>query len=236
MKLIDSTGFPQDACKEEILMSERKRCNYYGVTSFQLEAESGRIIFPANGSLFQTSACGTVGFKEVPTGTTGGRINATMAPRNPDLVAFYSKGNIWIGNALTNEEIRVTNYPEVDPLAEPTSVTGGKPSYVMQEEFSRYMGFFWSPVKPDNDEVYHLLYEEVDETAVELVEITSHDNMKEYTRYPKAGCVNAMSNLKLITFKVGFQPQVKSLNFNFREYFPWCEYIVRLGWTPDGKR
>ena len=75
-------------------------------------AEYKRIILPAKDSLFQTLSYNTVRFKVVPVKTTNGRINATTAPGNPDLLAFCSKGNIRIDNALANEVIRVTNYPE----------------------------------------------------------------------------------------------------------------------------
>ena len=28
---------------------------------------------------------------------------------------------------------------------------------------------------------------------------------------------------------------VETYNFNLHKYFPWLEYLVRVGWTPDGK-
>ena len=38
--------------KEEQLLWERKKCASWGITSYDLEPVSGRIIFPAGGSLF----------------------------------------------------------------------------------------------------------------------------------------------------------------------------------------
>ena len=59
-KLIDSAGFPQQnlqkASKEEVLMNERKRTSSRGITSYQLNVNSGSILFPADGRLFQASS------------------------------------------------------------------------------------------------------------------------------------------------------------------------------------
>ena len=38
--------------KEEQLLWERKKCASWGITSYDLEPVSGRIVFPAGGSLF----------------------------------------------------------------------------------------------------------------------------------------------------------------------------------------
>ena len=38
--------------KEEQLLWERKKCASWGITSYDLDPTSGRIIFPAGGSLF----------------------------------------------------------------------------------------------------------------------------------------------------------------------------------------
>jgi len=38
--------------KEEQLLSERKRCVSYGMTDFELHAESGKFVLPVSGSLF----------------------------------------------------------------------------------------------------------------------------------------------------------------------------------------
>ena len=38
--------------KEEQLLWERKKCASWGITSYDLDPVSGRIIFPAGGSLF----------------------------------------------------------------------------------------------------------------------------------------------------------------------------------------
>ncbi|XP_026681708.1 dipeptidyl peptidase 9-like [Diaphorina citri] len=52
-----------------------------------------------------------------------------------------------------------------DPLA------AGIPSYVTQEEFSRYQGYWWQPKTTDG--VYRILYEEIDESDVKIYNFPS---------------------------------------------------------------
>lgn len=67
-------------------------------------------------------------------------------------------------------------------------MTAGVPSFVVQEEFDRYTGYWWEPdTKKSNH--YRILYEEVDESEVEILSIFSPSDVKgvdEY-RYPRAG-------------------------------------------------
>lgn len=39
--------------KEEQLLLERKRLTTWGITSYELHSESGKIVFPAAGTLYQ---------------------------------------------------------------------------------------------------------------------------------------------------------------------------------------
>jgi hypothetical protein len=67
-------------------------------------------------------------------------------------------------------------------------MTAGAPSFVVQEEFDRYTGYWWEPVTEKSNH-YRILYEEVDETEVEILSIFSPSDMRgvdEY-RYPRAG-------------------------------------------------
>ena len=43
---------PGPVSKEEQLLWERKKCASWGMTSYDLDPVSGRILFPAGGSLF----------------------------------------------------------------------------------------------------------------------------------------------------------------------------------------
>ena len=85
-----------------------------------------------------------------------------------------------------------------------------------------------------------ILYEEVDESEVDLVKFpTSLTGDVEEFRFPKAGSTNAHSVLKMIRFKLGRRGEITNvepleLRFPLETVFPWLEYLVRTGWTPDG--
>ena len=53
-RLVESMPRPPAASmsKEEALLRERKRLGILGITSFEIHAESGRVLFPADGKLF----------------------------------------------------------------------------------------------------------------------------------------------------------------------------------------
>lgn len=85
------------------------------------------------------------------------------------------------------------------------------------------------------------MYEEVDESDVCLYTFPSSQGMpgemEEY-RFPRAGTPNAKSKLKLVQFVLNESLQIsevciKDLPYSLSVVFPWLEYIVRVGWTPD---
>ena len=233
-KLIDST-VPQksvQASKEEVLMNERKRCSSRGITSYQMCNTSGRIVFPADGCLFETSVQGTMGFKEVPNTDGRFRNNAAVCPSNPDLIAFFNQGNIWIYDGLENKQWKLTNLTEEEVSS---GLTAGWPAYITLEEFDRYQAFWWNPVPDPQTGYYSILYEETDESGVDLVSIAALDSIEQH-RFPRPGTNNAKSVLKIVTFKPGGLTFLLEWNFDFHEHFPWCEYIPRMGWTPNGQR
>jgi hypothetical protein len=98
------------------------------------------------------------------------------------------------------KEIKLTNTS--------APVKSGVPSYAVQEEFNRYSGYWWYPnkqVNPDGSNTYRLVYEETDESEVELTYITpsctGDDKYDEY-RYPRVGTPNSKVFLKMIEFTI----------------------------------
>ncbi len=82
----------------------------------------------------------------------------------------------------------------------------------------------------------------MDEGDVELFRFpaTCDASSAEEFRFPRAGTANSKSILKLIEFGSGLNGEItdiviKELNTPLDHFFPWLEYIVRLGWTPEGK-
>lgn len=96
--------------KEEELLSERKRCVSWGITSFDLNIDTGKFLFPAAGSLFcchdnGSNATGPLFPSELRTQYTGPRMNAEIAPSNVDLIAYVSNRDIWVTHAITGQEV-----------------------------------------------------------------------------------------------------------------------------------
>lgn len=250
-------SLPNSVSKEELLMWERKKVSSWGITSYDIHLESGRILFPAGGSLYYCmdrgsggGGCSPVFPYEVQTRTLGARLNATMCPHNPDLVAFVNSGDIWVTHLETRQEERLTfcHNAGAEGVAE-DPVSAGLPSYVMQEEFSRFSGFWWRPQTACSrqESSFTLLYEELDEKNVEIVRILGFSansldirpDVEEF-RYPRADTTNANSTLKLLRFVLGpnneiWDCETFELITPLRNIFPWAEYIVRAGWTPDGQ-
>jgi len=115
-------------------------------------------------------------------------------------------------------------------------ISAGVPSYVMQEEFNRYQGFWWQPLS--NDGIYRICYEEVDESDVKTFSFpTTNCYGGDDYRFPRAGCDNAKSTLKMVEFRLSetlriTDVSIKELQTPLNFLFPYLEYIVRVGWTP----
>jgi dipeptidyl-peptidase 9 len=107
----------------------------------------------------------------------------------------------------------------------------------MQEEFSRYQGYWWQPCQ-SNPGVYRIAFELVDESEVDICCFPSTGAVEEL-RFPRAGTPNAKSELKMIQFRLNstYKPtDVKILNLtrSLNCLFPYYEYLVRVGWIPEG--
>ena len=283
--------------KEEELQLERKRCVSWGITSYEIDTKSGSFIFPAAGTLFgaidqlndqprifpgaSTSSGGNLLLPyEIKSRNEGARLNPTLCPSNPDLLAYIYNGNIWVTNIPTGQEIQLTFCHQGHGSLIDDPLIAGLPSYVTQEEFSRFVGFWWRPIQGETAQhgtKYYILYEEVDESEVEVMKFPTVGSIDvEEFRFPKAGSVNSRSTLKMVQFTLtsstienvnnisndeselmttadeSMQQATSSSNFpsntsnlvdvqrfelffTLETFFPWLEYIVRIGWTPDGQ-
>jgi hypothetical protein len=240
---------------EEKLLKERKRMMLSGITSYEFDNKSRRFVFSSGQSLYyfdddtidtQKTKCDRRPDRKrqppfvplkIPTNVQACKMDPQINPFNPDLIAFVSEGNIYVANIAAEQEVQLTD------VSNREAVNAGLPSYVIQEEFRRYGGLWWRPHPqddPDSHEVsYSILYEEVDESMVDVVRITSYDGSSDEYRFPRPGDRNAVSVLKLATFK--YDKRTKSV-FNPNSVFqsqdlpnlcsvsPDYEYLVRVGW------
>lgn len=112
----------------------------------------------------------------------------------------------------------------------------GRPSLVIREEFGRDIGFWWSPAinHTGKTKQYRLLYEETDQSKVEVVKISSCDGNIEEHRFPKAGRDNPISSLKVTNFMLSEDDMVIDIHTtnlpDLKSIFPQCEYLLRAGW------
>lgn len=170
-----------------------------------------------------------------------GTLDPQICPDNSELVAYIMNGDLWVINMVSGHSRRLTNTHNENKSFTDNPLSSGVPSYVMQEEFSRYQGFWWQPKSLDG--VYRILYEEVDESDVLLFKFPSSQptgvDYEEY-RFPRAGTPNAKSKLKIVQFTLSEtlnidEVHILDLQYPLTYYFPWLEYIVRVNWMPDAK-
>ncbi|KAK9882150.1 hypothetical protein WA026_019667 [Henosepilachna vigintioctopunctata] len=229
--------------REEQLLWERKRLTAWGINTYEIHPESGKIIFPASSSLYQCVDNGYLNGPFFPTklrmGCAGAKLYPQICPSNPDLVAFICNHDIWVIHTVSGCCVRLTYAHKGGRNLADDPLCAGVPSYVMQEEFSRYQGYWWQPHSTGG--VYRILYEEVDDGDVKIFcfpsSQTDSGEVEEF-RFPRAGCANSNSLLKMIEFKVNEEDEIVDicmleLQFSLNMLFPWMEYIVRVGWTPN---
>ncbi|XP_067269244.1 dipeptidyl peptidase 9 isoform X1 [Pseudorasbora parva] len=240
--------------REEELLRERKRLGVFGITSYDYHPQSGLFLFQASSSLFYCRDGGHNGFiqaapmkpVEIKTQCSGIRMDPKISPGDPSFVAFINNNDLWVTNIETGEERRLTfchkglNNVKEDPKS------AGVATFVIQEEFDRFTGYWWSPAAPedaDGGRTLQLLYEEVDESEVEIIHVPSpalEERKADVYRYPRTGSKNPQISLKLSEIRTDqhgkiISAQNKELVLPFTTLFPGVEYIARAGWTKDGK-
>lgn len=72
-------------------------------------------------------------------------LDPQICPDNSEIFAYISSGDIWVINMVSGHNVRLTNAHDENKTLSDNPLSAGVPSYVMQEEFSRYDGFWWQP-------------------------------------------------------------------------------------------
>uniref|UniRef100_A0AAQ5XIT9 dipeptidyl-peptidase IV n=1 Tax=Amphiprion ocellaris TaxID=80972 RepID=A0AAQ5XIT9_AMPOC len=222
--------------REEELLRERKRLGVSGITSYDHHRASGLFLFQANSSLYYCRDGGNNSFISQNSGT---RMDPKICPGNPNFIGFINTNDIWVTSIETGEEKRLTfchkgiNNPKED------TKSAGVATFVTQEEFDRFTGYWWCPAareEPDGGKTLQILYEEVDESEVEIIHVPSpalEERKTDVYRYPRAGSKNPDITLKIAEIQT--DNLEKELPVSFTSLFPNAEYITRAGWTKDGR-
>uniref|UniRef100_A0A672HAW0 dipeptidyl-peptidase IV n=1 Tax=Salarias fasciatus TaxID=181472 RepID=A0A672HAW0_SALFA len=238
---------------EEELLRERKRMGVFGITSYDHHRGSGLFLFQANSSLyycrdgasnrFTTSPLKPI---EIKSQCSGARMDPKICPGDPNFISFIHNNDIWVTSIVTGEERRLTfchkgvGNPKEDPIS------AGVATFVTQEEFNRFTGYWWSPAAYVPSSTLQILYEQVDESQVEIVHVPSstlEERKTDIYRYPHAGSTNPGITLKISEIKTDNLGKVrthsviqdKELPVPFTTLFPNVEYMTRVGWTKDGR-
>uniref|UniRef100_UPI003AAE309B dipeptidyl peptidase 9-like isoform X8 n=1 Tax=Centroberyx gerrardi TaxID=166262 RepID=UPI003AAE309B len=187
--------------REEELLRERKRLGVLGITAYDHHGPSGLFLFQANSSLFYCRDGGNDSFitspmkpVEIKSQSSGTRMDAKICPGDPDFIAFVSNNDIWVTSIETGEERRLTHcHKGLDNLKDDPR-SAGVATFVIQEEFDRFTGYWWSPAAAedsDGGKTLQILYEEVDESEVELIHVPSpalEERKTDVYRYPRTDC------------------------------------------------
>lgn len=215
--LVDSSELDSassELSKEEKDRRERLRLFSMGIVSYQWAPSSEMILFPIAGKLYLWDAAS----KSVK--SLNNKPTNMMDPKfsqNSSFITFTENQNVKKIDLATGEILHLTDEGAGD-------IKCGEAEFVVQEELSRYDGYW---VSPDEKQ---LAYEVYDEGPVELVtrnEIFSDRVDIIEQRYPYAGKDNVKYNLVIKNIESGAKitAQVDTED----------NYLARLCWSPDSK-
>ncbi|KAB1277069.1 Dipeptidyl peptidase 8 [Camelus dromedarius] len=216
--------------REEELLRERKRIGTVGIASYDYHQGSGTFLFQAGSGIYHVKDGGPQGFTSTESGVK--KPVLTIRTVNKDRSSSYVPG--------TRAETKELANMEEDPRS------AGVATFVLQEEFDRYSGYWWCPeaeTTPSGSKILRILYEENDESEVEIIHVTSpmlETRRADSFRYPKTGTANPKVTFKMSEILIDTEGRIidvidKELIQPFEILFEGAEYIARAGWTPEGK-
>ncbi|OBS72976.1 hypothetical protein A6R68_12430 [Neotoma lepida] len=138
--------------REEELLRERKRIGTVGIAAYDYHPGSGTFLFQAGSGIYHVKDGGPHGFTQQPlrpnlveTSCPNIRMDPKLCPADPDWIAFIHSNDIWISNLVTREERRITYVHNELANMEEDPRSAGVATFVLQEEFDRYSGYWWCP-------------------------------------------------------------------------------------------
>ncbi|KAL7980195.1 hypothetical protein Chor_001463 [Crotalus horridus] len=102
----------------------------------------------------------------VETGCPNIRMDPKICPADPNWIAFIHSNDIWISNLATKEEWRLTFVHKELASIEEDPKSAGVATFVLQEEFDRYTGYWWCPAaEPKLVQPFEILFDAVEYIA-----------------------------------------------------------------------
>jgi dipeptidyl-peptidase-4 len=206
---------------EEELRRQRARMLAIGLTHYSLAARGERILVPLQGCVYVQDGPGAPLRQIVNAARDGAAETPALSPDGRS-VAYVHDAEVYVIAAVGGKPRQLTRG------AHQAGVTHGLAEFVVQEEFARAEGFWWSP------DGRALAFEEVDERHIPLYHIVHQGKdatgpeAEEAHRYPFAGAANAHVRLGVVARRGG-APVWMDLDYGEEVY------LARVFWWPDGR-
>ena len=202
--------------EEEKSRRERQRvAALTGVTAYDWDETSTRLLIPAGGALWLADAASGAVTRLSAAGT--GTVDARVSPRGR-WVSYVRDQNLRI-LPLDGGPERALTTDGAGP------VTYGLAEFIAQEEMGRYDGAWWSP---DDRAIAYARVDESPVAVIERLEIGATGSRIDPQRYPRAGAANAHVRLFVraldaaapVEVDLGADPDI---------------YLARVDWSADGR-
>ncbi|KAL9655051.1 hypothetical protein ABK040_008834 [Willaertia magna] len=231
--------------KEEELLRERLRQRVMGITSYTHFNKSNKCLFPSGESIFiynlETKELNQLNMNLIESNhqfsikSIEGKPKMDVKLSNDDkFISFILESNLFVCNLQTGNTIQLTFSNDIE-------IQNGVADYVMQEEFDRFTGYWWSTESKSN--IYRISYIEVNNENIPKKLIPgmgismSVEDCDVYN-YPRAGESNAIQTLCMVEFDESFSyynntkfKEITAASKSEKNLFPWCEYILQSGWV-----
>ena len=93
------------------------------------------------------------------------RIDPKISPSDSNVIAFIHHNDLWVTNVPSNKEKQLSSTNSELLNVVDDALSAGVPSFVVQEEFDCYSGYWWQPLTESDDyskvNKYCILHEEV---------------------------------------------------------------------------
>ena len=205
---------------EEELRRQRARMLAVGLTHFSMAGTKDRILVPLQGSIYVRDGVGAPLRQIVDAERDGATETPALAP-DGRRVAYVHQGELYVVAVAGGKPRRLTHG------ARKAGKTHGLAEFIVQEEFARGEGFWWSP------DGRSLAFEEVDDRHIPLYYIvhqgkdSTGEDAHETHRYPFAGAANVHARLGVVSRRGG-KPVWMDASY------PEEIYLARVFWWPDG--